>query len=358
MRGVNGKAKPAPDDLSWKEVGQLGWTYLKIPAALLFIEAIYWFITQPSDTLAPIQVTEAWIWSHLTNLIFGEGTATLSQHNGWLTRVDLHSAYFPHGVVALYVSDECAGVHEMLFISTLVLLTDRVPWRLKMRTIAVMCGVVYVLNIVRLLLLYPLAFGGCEADPRGLHCVQDMWYFHKFVYEWGFMIVLLLMWLAWFLWVGGPKRVSASSIEAKGPWQFKWNNAWTNMHWATAIIGVILIVLAFETVLTDSDFAVSRAAMNQCDAFEEVSQSCAAAEQNWNDELGYVWSLVTLGVLGLGYAVVDISRTKSNAKSSSEIDEVGKTRGEDEKITEGKAQRNTGGSTNSKVIGEKPSEEE
>ncbi|MBT3971699.1 MAG: exosortase/archaeosortase family protein [Euryarchaeota archaeon] len=304
------KAKGAsePDDLSWREVGQLGWTYLKIPAALLLIEALYWFITQPSDTLAPIQVTEAWIWSHLTNLIFGEGTATLSYHNDWLTRVDFNNAVFPHGVVALYVSDECAGIHEMLFISTLVLLTERVPWKLKMRTIAVMCGVVYVLNIVRLLVLYPLAYDGCAADPRGLHCVQDMWYFHKFVYEWGFLAVLLLMWVAWFYWVGGPKRVSAASTEAKGPLQIRWNDTWSNLQWATAILGIILVLIAFEIVLTDSDFATARVAMDQCDAFAEVSQSCANAEQAWNDELGYIWSMLVIGGIGIGYSVLDISR--------------------------------------------------
>ena len=59
-------------DMSWQEVFQLSKSYLKIPLALLFIEAIYWFITQPSNTLVPIQISEAWIWSGITNLIYGE----------------------------------------------------------------------------------------------------------------------------------------------------------------------------------------------------------------------------------------------------------------------------------------------
>ena len=50
-------------DMSWSEVLELSKSYLKIPLALLFIEAIYWFITQPSNTLVPIQISEAWIWS-------------------------------------------------------------------------------------------------------------------------------------------------------------------------------------------------------------------------------------------------------------------------------------------------------
>ena len=107
--------KGAKQDLSWSEVLSLSKTYLKIPLALLFVEAIYWFITQPSNTLVPIQITEAWIWSGLTNIIYGEGTATLTTNNGWMTQVNLSNENFPGilDTVALYVSDECAGIHEM-----------------------------------------------------------------------------------------------------------------------------------------------------------------------------------------------------------------------------------------------------
>ena len=126
-------------DMTWGEVLQLSKSYLKIPLALLFIEAIYWFITQPSNTLVPIQISEAYIWHELTNLIYGEGTATLTTNNGWMTQVNLQNEQFPGvlNTVALYVSDECAGVHEMLFISTLVIMTDGVSQRLKLRSIVV-----------------------------------------------------------------------------------------------------------------------------------------------------------------------------------------------------------------------------
>ena len=145
-------------DLSWSEVLSLSKTYLKIPLALLFVEAIYWFITQPSNTLVPIQITEAWIWSGITNIIYGEGTATLTTNNGWMTQVNLSNENFPGvlNTVALYVSDECAGIHEMIFISTLIIMTDGVSQKIKLRSIVVMCSIVYVLNIVRLVacLLY------------------------------------------------------------------------------------------------------------------------------------------------------------------------------------------------------------
>lgn len=305
------------DDLTWEEVGQLAWRYLRIPAALILVEAIYWFLTMPSDTLAPIQTTEAWLWHHLTNLIFGD-VSTLSTHNGWTTRVDLYHASFPQGVIALYVSDECAGIHEMLFLSTLVLLTDRVEWKLKVRSIAVMCAIIYVLNITRLLVLYPLAVNGCVDASGSALCATPMWEFHTFVYKWGFLMVLVSMWLLWFFWVGGPNRISDSSKQERGPFQISIRNEMGNGHWVAAILGILFITLAIQTALSDADFLAARAANSDCTAFEEVSQSCAQAERTWNDELGYVWSLATIGILSAGGAFIDFSRNPSKPNGSEE----------------------------------------
>ena len=300
------------DDLSWSEFGDLAWRYLRIPAALLLVEALYWFITIPSDTLAPIQVTEAWIWHNFSEFIFGEGATTYSTHNGWATRVDINHQYFPGGSIGLYVSDECAGVHEMIFITTLILLTDRVPWNLKKRTIAVMCGIVYVLNIARLMALYPIAVSSCSGDPGGYSCAAQMWQFHTFVYQWGFLLVLISMWLAWFFWVGGPKRVSSASKEIKGPLDVKFRVNWEQKHWAVMIFGLLLLGLAVETIVTDEDFNSARQDNNHCTALEEYSPNCELAEDNWNDQVGYVWSIATLGIIGMGYSGLEFSRKIEN----------------------------------------------
>ena len=76
------------DDLSTEEFIQLGMKYLKIPLALILVEAFYWFLTAPSNTLAPIQVAEAWMWNEIVQMIWGDGASALSMHNGWLTRID------------------------------------------------------------------------------------------------------------------------------------------------------------------------------------------------------------------------------------------------------------------------------
>ena len=305
--------KSRDDDLSLREVGDLAWRYLRIPAALLVIEALYWFITIPNDTLAPIQVTEAWIWHNLTDLIYGEGATTFSTHNGWWTRVDLNNYNFPGGSIGLYVSDECAGIHEMLFISTLIMMTDNVGWKLKMRSIAVMCGVVYVLNIARLVVLYPLAVSSCANDPRGYSCAAEMWQFHTFVYQWGFLFVLVLMWLAWFIWIGGAKRVAAASREDRAPLRISVREEWGGHHWVIIIIAFLLIGIAVDTTLNDDAFNSAQRAQNNCTALEEYSPTCADAEKTWNDEVGSVWSMATLGLLGIGGTILEFTRRDNDS---------------------------------------------
>ena len=137
MSACESASSKASDDLSWGEVAQLGLRYGKIPLALLAVEALYWFITQPSDTLALIQVTEAYIWNEITQLMFGEGASTLSTHNGWLTRIDFHHESFPgtFDSVGLYVSDECAGVHENDFKPGYLYASDSY---MRLKTISVM----------------------------------------------------------------------------------------------------------------------------------------------------------------------------------------------------------------------------
>ena len=87
--------------------------------ALIMVEAFYWFspclrIRWQSSRSRGLDL------ERVTNLICGEGSAVISHHNGWLTRIDLQHPNFPgpYDSVGLYVSDECAGVHEMIFLST------------------------------------------------------------------------------------------------------------------------------------------------------------------------------------------------------------------------------------------------
>jgi len=294
-------------DMSWREVGELGLRYGRIPLALLLVEAFYWFLTIPSDTLAPVQVTEAWIWNELTNLIYGDGAAVLSHHNGWLTRIDLLHPSFPgpYDSVGLYVSDECAGVHEMIFLSTLVMMTDGVPQREKWKAVGVMCAIVYVLNVLRLVVFYPIALNSCLETPDVQACLTPMWQFHETVYTWGFLVVLVSMWLVWFLRFGGPARTLAATKEDPSPWRLQARRLWKLQHKALLGAAVLLFVLAMTNISTNQEAIDARDTLAFCEFSSQLSSECADAEQRWDDAIGYAWSLSALGLaVGVGTMVV------------------------------------------------------
>ena len=50
---ANQKSRPK-DDLSWSEVGEMAYGYLRIPLALVFVEIIYWWATEPDARLEQI----------------------------------------------------------------------------------------------------------------------------------------------------------------------------------------------------------------------------------------------------------------------------------------------------------------
>ena len=294
-------------DMSWQEVGALGLRYGRIPLALILVEAFYWFLTIPSDTLAPVQVTEAWIWNELTNLIYGEGAAAISHHNGWLTRIDLlHPAFpGPYDSVGLYVSDECAGVHEMIFLSTLVMMTDGVPQREKWRAVGVMCVIVYILNVLRLVVFYPIALNSCLETPDVQACLTPMWEFHEAVYTWGFLVVLVSMWLVWFLRYGGPARTLAATKEDPSPWRLQRRRRWETKHKVLLGAALLLFVLAMTNISTNQEAIDARDTLAFCEFSSQLSSECADAEQRWDDAIGYAWSLSAIGLtVGMGTMVV------------------------------------------------------
>ena len=306
MAGDKKPLREEVDDLSWAEVADLGKTYLRIPAALLLVEAFYWFITQPTNTLGLIQESEAWIWYHLTELIYGPGSATLSEYNGWTTLVTLKHPDFWADQIRLYVSDECAGVHEMIFISVLIMMTTGVPQRLRIKSALVACGVVYILNIVRLLVLYPLAISGCVENPNMLGCEQPMHDFHAFVYQWGFLIVLVIMWLIWFKWVNAGDLIRKENEAGKDKWKFIYRKNWSNLNKSILAIAILLIIGAFANVLLDESAMAAKETVDMCEFYSSVTGECGEARDAWSQEIQSSWSLATLGFLGIATTVIAI----------------------------------------------------
>ena len=309
-------------DLSWREVFDLSKTYLKIPLALIFVELLYWFITQPSNTLVPIQISEAWIWNGITNLIYGDGTSSLTTHNGWMTQVNLYNDNFPGvlNTVALYVSDECAGVHEMLFISTLVIMTDGVSQKIKLRSIIVMCGIVYVLNIIRLVLFYPIAADACALDPNSASCLNPMWNFHEAVYTWGFLLVLILIWLIWFWRIGGPSR-ALEIIDEKDTFRFKFRRTWGVTQYV--ILGFVAVMLfsSAYSVTSNQQAMDAKETLDFCAFSSLATNECIAAQNTWDNAISTAWSLAAIGLILAALTTIQFERRKPKVMWPSDLQE-------------------------------------
>ena len=316
-----------PDDLDWSEVAQLGLRYARIPLALICVEAFYWFLTMPSDTLAPIQVSEAWLWNELTNFLYGEGASTLGTHNGWMTRIELNHVAFPGTFdhIALYVSDECAGVHEMIFLSTLVAMTEGVPQKLKIRSIVVMCVIIYILNLFRLVMFYPIAMEDCLADPNNAACLTGMWNWHTFVYKWGFMIVLITMWLVWFWRVGGPARTLDAAYGEPDEWRLAFRKEWKPLHFAILAFAVVLVAAAAFNITSNEEAMDAKGTLDICNQYNLITSECGQAQNRWDDAIGYAWSLTALGLVAGSIGSVQVQRPDedgrwpSNTKESEPI---------------------------------------
>ena len=238
------------------------------------------------NTLVPIQISEAWIWSGITNLIYGEGTATLTTNNGWMTQVNLHNENFP-GVldtVALYVSDECAGVHEMLFISTLIIMTDGVSQRLKFRSIAVMCGIVYVLNIVRLVAFYPIAVESCAIDPDNPSCLMTTPHYEQ-----------LLTFIPFKSWLTHIRALESKNNKDK--FQFSIRKSWNKVHYGILLLAGLMLISSAYSVTTNDEAMEAKEILDFCAYSSIATNQCMAAQNSWDNAIDTAWSLASIGLI-------------------------------------------------------------
>jgi len=99
--------------------------------------------------------------------------------------INYASPQFSMEVIAL-----CTGISELLFFTFLVLLFRGPKWRTKAKGLAIFLPIIFIINIIRLLLIYPIAiqFG-----------VQAMWDIHWFVWKYGMFVMLMALFTLWYL---------------------------------------------------------------------------------------------------------------------------------------------------------------
>ena len=206
----------------------------------------------------------------------------------------------------------------MIFLSTLVMMTDGVPQRQKMRTIIVMCGLVYILNILRLVVFYPIAVNDCVDLPGQQACLNSMWTYHQQVYEWGFLVVLVLMWLVWFIRIGGPERTRDASKNDPSPWRFERRRRWGQQHWIVLGLAALMFVLAMNNIYSNEEALAARETMELCEFASLLSSECSQAQQRWDDAIGYAWSLSALGLALMVGTSVTVARPNEDGTWPSE----------------------------------------
>jgi exosortase/archaeosortase family protein len=312
---------PPKEDLSWPEVGELAYGYLRIPLVLLIVEAIYWWGTDTSNSFEPYQAGIASLWTSLSNFIW-DGSAVLVRHDtGALTQVHLINTSFVGGYVPVFVSDECVGLHEIIFLSVLMLLTPGIKNRTRWRSIAAMILIVQVLNFIRLVVLYPLAVSGCEASPNTLGCEAPMLEFHQFILSQGFLAILVLMWLGWYIVLDRKglvdKTVRPSIKDLPRLNEIRLRDSLPNVSKVVIVLCLLLASWATYAVTVDEENLGYKATAGECawgpvNGWENADgEGCYSEMERWNEAWGRSYRAWIFSAVFIGLAIVTIEPTPS-----------------------------------------------
>ena len=139
-----------------------------------------------------------------------------------------------------------------------------------------------------------------------LGCEQPMHDFHAFVYQWGFLIVLVIMWLIWFKWVNAGDLIRKENEAGKDKWKFIYRKNWSNLNKSILAIAILLIIGAFANVLLDESAMAAKETVDMCEFYSSVTGECGEARDAWSQEIQSSWSLATLGFLGIATTVITI----------------------------------------------------
>ena len=284
------------EDLSWSEVGEMAYGYLRIPLALIIVEALYWWATAPAASFEAYQTALAWMWVGLSNIIW-PGSAELVFHGpsqAW-TGVNLYDSAFQGGMERMYVSDECAGMHEIVFLGVLMLLTPGVNSRTRCRSILGMVLLVQLLNFVRLMVLFPIATNGS---------VEEMFAFHEFILSQGFLAILVLIWLAWYIILDRKglidRKAKPSLSDLPDLKQLRLKDSLSRLSIVVLVLSAILAVWATHEAAIDDHNMELKVAAQEChyDTEEKLwkPEFCTDDKMMWED----VWGRAVRGWLFAG----------------------------------------------------------
>jgi exosortase/archaeosortase family protein len=108
--------------------------------------------------------------------------------------LELHyySPEFRNGTLSMSIYTPCAGIHELVFLTGLILGVRSRGWKSKLKWLCILNTFLFLENLLRILLLYPLARWVGE---------DTMWYYHYIFWQYGHLIIILLIFSFWYVFI-------------------------------------------------------------------------------------------------------------------------------------------------------------
>jgi exosortase/archaeosortase family protein len=143
----------------------------------------YFTTGQFSNSLYPLQVFEAYI-VYIVQMLLGI-PVTLSDP------ITLEYTA-PPAVNGIQIVGECTGVSEIVFLFVLIFWFPMVRKRVKLKWFALLGTVLFIINLIRIIIIYPLTitFGDVATGQ-----------FHYYFWQYGQLIIVMMMFVLWFIFV-------------------------------------------------------------------------------------------------------------------------------------------------------------
>jgi len=99
---------------------------------------------------------------------------------------------FTSGNLVLEINGICTGIFEIAFLSVLVMGFREISFRKRLKGLEILGVIVFVENIIRIFLLYPLAV---------YFNMQTMWNFHDTLWKFGQLVFVMILYSIWSAYV-------------------------------------------------------------------------------------------------------------------------------------------------------------
>ncbi|HJN54819.1 MAG TPA: hypothetical protein QF646_00355, partial [Candidatus Poseidoniales archaeon] len=169
--------------------------------------------------------------------------------------------------------------------------------------------VIFVLNMIRLVVLYPVALYSCSDAPGQPLCDMGMWEFHNFILTTGSMAAIVGAWMFWFIWAGGAKGTLKRTMDPEElPARLKVREPLPVGSWVTLAVAGLLFLWAGQLAFLDKDGIDARQTSEDCIASGAITPACSDAHRAASDMEWRAWSLTVISLMLIPASVLVYER--------------------------------------------------